>query len=604
MIKSVDGLLRPDVTLREKNFNVLKKRYGKIPHIDKGESEKYSASLSKDKGIVFYINDAIPAGSLRLNSLYSPRYEAGRWAEKQSVPMRRTTVVLMGFSSGVYLDELIKRFRSDTTFFVYEPSESFFSFVCAYVDVTELLSNPRVNLYISESACSAMADDLLSDLAGSRSEAISIISPFYSNNDEFNNICHEAESALASKKEFQKGRSRQVLRCRMYAWNHMDRAYVLSDLKDSIPQGVTAVIVSAGPSLERNGSELKNIKGHAFIICTDRAVSVLDKVGIVPDMIISMDAEKSSDYLDYEAAKNAYLLCSYQTNIETQKKFEGRCIYFHALSFEQKLIGDRVGREVTDHGGNVAGAAFVVCRELGISRIVLIGQDLAYTGGRHHADDIEDGNPDMTKRLVEGVDGTNVETNEMWISFRDFFERQIGLYPEIEVIDATEGGAKIHGAKDEKLSVIAGELKNEIFNSSGILDGMHYVLSADEQKMVKQKLQNWIKDIDEVRDKAIELETICRNLINACKYSDINDIKYSKKKEKLSELKLSLHRKTVYGLMEHFWIEDMYSIPDLVLFIRDNKEALPVLEAAEKYYAQLPSDCESLKEELAKAIDD
>ena len=46
----------------------------------------------------------------------------------------------------------------------------------------------------------------------------------------------------------------------------------------------------------------------------------------------------------------------------------------------------------------------------------------------------------------------------------------------------------------------------------------------------------------------------------------------------------------VYSLLEDFWLRDLYSIPDMVLFLRTNEEAIPVLESAEKFYKNLPDD--------------
>ncbi len=595
--------LYKDENLRKKNFDVFEKRYGIRPQIDNDEEEKYRIETAKNGEPVLYVNGALSTGDLRLNSSYSPSYEAEVWAKRQDVPTRRTTIALMGFSTGVYLRTLMDRFRPDTIFFVYEPDESLFSYICAFADFTDIISHIRIRLFVTEYQRKIMSSEMLSDLATFRPETRGIFTPFYADNEEFAHICHELESSMASGNDFQRERGRTALICRMYAWNHMDNAYMLPELKKNMRKNIPAVIVAAGPSLNKNVESLKKLKGHAFIICTDRALSVLNKHEIVPDVIISMDAEKSPDYLNVKVAQNAYLLCSYQTNIETQKLFDGKCIYFHALRYEKELIGEHVGDQIPDHGGNVAGAAFVVCESLGIKKVILIGQDLAFTDGKHHADDKEEGNPDITRTIVEGIDGNPVETNEMWISFRDFYEREINLHLDMDVIDATEGGAKIQGTRVVTLSEAISEVQNEEYDFSGIFNDLKKAQSKEEQLVTKERIKGWIRDLDMIAANGKELEVICGQLLKASKYHDINDDKYSKKKRKLGELKLQIHKKMVYSLMEDFWIRDLYSIPDLVLFLRTNEEAISVLESAEKFYKVLPEDCESLKTEMKKSLD-
>ncbi|WP_022761390.1 motility associated factor glycosyltransferase family protein [Butyrivibrio sp. AD3002] len=594
--------LHKDENLRNKNFDAFEKRYNIRPKVDPTEDKMYRIETSYDGQPVLFINGALSGGDLRINSIYSPSYEATRWAQKLEVPNRRTTTIIMGFSTGIYLRMLLDRYRPDTTFFVYEPNEALFSYVCAYADFTDIISHVRINWFITEYQINSMTNALLSEAITYRSETEKIVTPFYREDEFFKNVSHQLEAAMATSSDFQERTAREALRCRMYAWNHMDKSYVLPQLRARIKPGVAAVIVSAGPSLNKNVEVLKKIKGHAFIICTDRAASILAEHDIKPDIIITMDAGKSSNYLKIDVYNDTYLLCSYQTNSETQKLFEGRCVFFHALKYEQELIGDIVGEQDFDHGGNVAGAAYVVCRNLGIKRIILVGQDLAFIDGKHHADDKEEGIPNIERKYVEGSIEDKVETNEAWIAFRDFFERQIAMDPDISVIDATEGGAKIHGAGVKDLDEVADELSRDIFDCGKLFENLEYTQTLEEKEKTVEIIRQWICDLDEISDISKKLEAICSQLIKACKYHDINDAEYSRKRKQLGECKLKIHKKCVYELMEHLWIKDIYSIPEFVLFIRNNEEALPVLENARTFYSNLPEDCKSLKQELIASI--
>ena len=56
-------------------------------------------------------------------------------------------------------------------------------------------------------------------------------------------------------------------------------------LKNKQEKAYPAFIVSAGPSLDKNIEELKNIKGRGIIMAVDTAIKPLLKHGIVPDII-------------------------------------------------------------------------------------------------------------------------------------------------------------------------------------------------------------------------------------------------------------------------------------------------------------------------------
>ena len=249
--------LHKDEGIREHNFSAFESRYGFRPDIDPQEDDRYRMETARNGEAILFVRGALNGADLRLNSSYDPSYEFEKLAEKLEVPARRTTIALMGFANGIYLRKLIDRLRPDTMFFVYEPEESLFSFVCAFIDITDLILHNRVRLFINDKQHKIMADTMIRDLATFKPETMCLFTPFYSNNDEFGHICHELEAAMASANDFQKERGRNVLLCRMYAWNHMKNNMLFTELKGRIPSGIPAVIVSAGPSLNKNVDELK-----------------------------------------------------------------------------------------------------------------------------------------------------------------------------------------------------------------------------------------------------------------------------------------------------------------------------------------------------------
>ena len=64
------------------------------------------------------------------------------------------------------------------------------------------------------------------------------------------------------------------------------------DINNGIFWAPSIILVSAGPSLNKNIMELKKAKNKAFIVATDTAVKPLLKAGIEPDLMVMVDGEK------------------------------------------------------------------------------------------------------------------------------------------------------------------------------------------------------------------------------------------------------------------------------------------------------------------------
>ncbi len=599
--------------LREKNFEVFEKRYGVRPQIDANEDANYRMGEARDGAPILYIRGAAAGGDLRMNSEYDPLYEAERWTEKFEFKNRRTTVLLLGFGAGYHLKALVHKMRPDTKFYVFEPEESFFSYICSYVDLTWFIGSPNIYLYVNKNQRGLYVNEAMMDLVTFNSETEALITPFYASNDEFDACCVALSGIMNGQMNYQKKRGRISLESRLFSWNHMRNAALLPTMREALPKGISAVIVSAGPSLNKNVDVLKKIKGHALIMSSDRAINVLDAHGIEPDIVLSAEPGKDPEFLNYPVTKDIPLLCSLQANIKAQKMFEGRCIYFHALHYEDSLFGKKIEADLggVDLGGNVSGACFVACEKLGIKTIILIGQDMAYLDGKHHADESDQGGDDARRlKTIElpGIDGGVVKSCGMWREFRDFFERRIKLDPELRVIDATEGGALIHGSEVMTLEEVAEELgKDQALDNlklREILTSLPRAQSEEEYEEMIDKLNSWCDDLDMICSNAAEIETICNQLLKVSKYQDIRDLKYKKKLTKLDKLRSEIYDTVVNALLEEYWIEDVYSIPDYTFMIRNNEEAIPVFESAIEYYSHLPENCRSLKEAIQGAIEE
>ena len=83
-----------------------------------------------------------------------------------------------------------------------------------------------------------------------------------------------------------------------------------------------------------------------------------------------------------------------------------------------------------------------------------MGQDLAYSGNKAHADTVAYDDDDMSETLlyVDDIFGGKVLTSKTLEMYKNWFEEEIEKNAWCEVIDATEGGACIRGTIINTLS--------------------------------------------------------------------------------------------------------------------------------------------------------
>ena len=226
--------------------------------------------------------------------------------------------------------------------------------------------------------------------------------------------------------------------------------------------GTPAVIVSAGPSLDKNIHELRGKKDQVLVIATDTTIKPLLAAGVEPHFVMTGDPSHAN-YLHLKGAvtSEALLVMEATAHPQAAEEFGERtlaCLYensvLHSLS---ELPGDKG----TLHAwGSVATMALDFAIFTGCDPIIFIGQDLAYTDGRLYCSHVwfedvwfKDLNTpkEREKRLaalrasnnpqeLTDIYGRQIETTRALIAYRDWIIRIIGDHPERRFINATEGG--------------------------------------------------------------------------------------------------------------------------------------------------------------------
>ncbi|MGL4731450.1 MAG: motility associated factor glycosyltransferase family protein [Clostridium sp.] len=226
-------------------------------------------------------------------------------------------------------------------------------------------------------------------------------------------------------------------------------------------ENVPAIIVSAGPSLEKNIDQLKGVE-NALILSGGRTLKPLLEKKIEPHGLVVIDpADKCYDLVDGYIDKIDCPLFFYDgTNSDVVNNHKGPKVITGGNPAIDKIFNMDI--EGMNFGGSVAHSSALLAATLGCNPIIFIGQDLAYTNDKGHAD-IANGEKFENYKsnldiYVDDIYGNKVRTSLPLNAFRLDFEKLIDQLPEFNFIDATEGGAYIKGTKVKTLKETLDEI--------------------------------------------------------------------------------------------------------------------------------------------------
>lgn len=235
----------------------------------------------------------------------------------------------------------------------------------------------------------------------------------------------------------------------------------LVDFVSALKNRDTAIIVSTGPSLNKQLPLLKEIAPYATLFCIDASFPILAKAGIKPDIVLSLErVDLTAKFyeetpLDFqEGVIFALTSIVHKRLIQAIKKGVKQ---FSFRPFGYTNLFDLHQYGYVGIGMSAANMAYELVVHSRFKRCVFIGQDLSFSqSGNSHASGAIYGDreikpkKDKDKIFIEKYGGNGkVETTLVWKLFLEFFEKDIFNTPyKLEVINATEGGARIKGTKE------------------------------------------------------------------------------------------------------------------------------------------------------------
>ncbi len=230
-----------------------------------------------------------------------------------------------------------------------------------------------------------------------------------------------------------------------------------------------AVIVSAGPSLDKNIHEIRGLEGQVLILATDTALKPLLAAGIEPHFVLTADpAHRNFLHIKGAVTRRALLVAEATAYPAVFAEFPGRTV---TCTFRDSSLR-ALSAILADKGclkawGSVATMALDFALHLGCDPVIFAGQDLAHSEGRTYCTGLHTeaewfagvSNPQEWKsrweRLREGhkivvmedLFGHPVETTDKLAAYWNWMVKEIGTHPGTRFINATEGGILREGVE-------------------------------------------------------------------------------------------------------------------------------------------------------------
>ena len=556
-----------DAAVLASNLALIRRRFPEVADLLEGFGGQWPSCIHAELSRSGLPTIAVTGGptQVHVHSTFQPAVEAERWV-REVISREWSFAVVFGVGLGYQLDALLEA-RPQCRLVVVEPRSDVFYAAMALRDQRRWLSHSYLQLIVADAPALA-AQKLFHDHWRDMLEQPTIVSwpatVRYSAEywklfeSQLLDLVRLMRTDLATRYAFQAQWIDNFFRNLRFALLDPGISSLIG-----LFRGKPAIIVSAGPSLEKNVHLLAEAKGKAVIIAAGSAINPVRKHGIEPDLLVSFDPTENN-YRHFEDLDTPYLPLIYIPTIFPRileeyrgPRFTAAMDMFPFTSWLFAQLGEDKG--LLKSGPSVANVAWHLASVLGLNPIILVGQDLAFTGGKTHADgavhartiDLEAGQ-DGGYITTEGVDGKPVITNLAMYNMKVWFERHLATAgPGLLTIDATEGGAKISGTAIMTLQEALDRYCQERFDPYRLVMDVHArEWKRLQQAAVSNRLANILdpveQDLSQVARLAAEGLYDARQVLQEASRKRLTEQRYGEALTRLSRFIKQMERLTAY----------------------------------------------------------
>ncbi|MBP1753974.1 MAG: hypothetical protein H6Q59_372 [Firmicutes bacterium] len=552
----------------------------------------------------------------RLNSKYYPLEEAKKWAEQYNAKNLDTVYTMFGFGNGIFVQGLTRKMAKDNKLIIFEPSLQIFLHALHEYNLEEVIKNDNVMIIIQGINEHELPYIISSTLTWMNLfSKVECVQPGYKRlfpelylefkgllqDNTFNNVVSKNTYGLMGK---------PIVKNSLTNLIHFKDSISIWEIEKKLPKDIPVIIAAAGPSLNKNIEVLKDAKGKSIIIAVDRAYETFMAHDIEPDFVVVLDALKQLKYCGNVKGFTVPLLCKLEASPDILDNHNGKKIIFGYEKFASSIY-NITGKDYSNipTGGSVATAAFAICAVLGFHRIILIGNDMAYDGEQSHSGKIQEAiadHPSSIDLFIEDINGNNIKTRHDWYTFLRWFEAVIMQMKNTDVINATEGGAKVKGTRTMKLKEAVAQYCTAEFDAVKIVEEMEPSFNTTDYATIHEYLIQAKSDLLEIKLLSQKAHKYSENLTKLVEHGEALSL-HTKIMKNITEINSVIEAKTIFSLINYYTMgegtnkigelffmtnnkktDDFVTVKNMTVIYRITEEAcdfiLPYLEEAITYY--------------------
>ena len=322
---------------------------------------------------------------------------------------------------------------------------------------------------------------------------------------------------------------------------------------ENVFKNVPMVIISPGPSLDKNIEQLRALQGKALLVAPAQTAAALAKVNIFPNIIGVADplGEMAHYVENFPIDKVDALLLGVSCHTGMFETNTGKIITFNGNAGVDTWISEifkdtrRIGS-----GGSISTCLFHIGQFLHCNPIILVGQDLALSDGRAYSSGGDHGDiqvkvdaqgriqydnvsergqaiyleqkpGDFSKYreevfMLPGYYGGEVVSKADYALYHAEFERQAGsakeANPDLRLYNCTEGGAMIKGFENISLKEMAEQINADFPDPIDIPDAIQACLQSVDVKGRRNTLKARLNSVKASLQESYSLANRCQKI--------------------------------------------------------------------------------------------
>ena len=523
------------------NIKFLKKNYPdiykKLEQIDSKKYNDISIEEAKNKNrTIKYIGEN---KSIYIHSKYNPSEEAYKLVDDfLESEGNANHIIVYGVGLGHHILELADKYPNSVITLIEPSIEILHAFLCEF-DLNKILLG---DIFVeNENYISSLIDKIIINNKNCDNKIFTLNSykNIFEDNygiflSKFNDAIKHRRSQLEVNYNFQK---RWIINSMKNFSTTLNTKNIL--LQDrSVYDGKIALIVSAGPSLEDEIENLKEIKRNksAYIFSVGSSISTLYKNNVLPDAVCTYDPTIENamvhDILVRNNIDTIPMIYGTSVGYESLENYKGPKLHMITSQdmISQFYIQSKSKKQIEGviDSPSIAVITLQLLYRLGFSKIIFVGQNLAYRNNKNYADDIEYIDNIVSEEIkvnsirVRSVDGDLIETDFGFNQMRQQIEFYISQFENVDILNSTKGGAHIEGSRYMNLKDII-----NTYLISPIVDEEWYLKDEKDSYDIEHLYERNLlmnKSYEEIKDVLREIQEINKKIFDLARNKNFKQV--------------------------------------------------------------------------------